>query len=93
MKKVLAILIMSMPFSSSANELPDCASMSAILASQYGAISLKYWDESTEDSQICKVRLQSNTRPNIGEINEVRITCDKKTKKCMKKTLEKDKDK
>lgn len=93
MKKVLALLIMSVSMSSSAAELPDCASMSLILASQYGAIPIKHWDESTEDSQICRVKLQSNTNPNMGEINEVRITCDKKTNKCMKKTLEKNKDK
>ncbi|WP_139156925.1 hypothetical protein [Enterobacter cloacae] len=93
MKKALALLILSVPLSSNATELPDCSSMSITLASQYGAIPLIYWDESTKDSQICRVRLQSNTHPNIGEINEVRITCDKKTKKCMKKTLEKDKDK
>lgn len=93
MKKVLALLIMSAPMLSSATELPDCGSMSSILASQYGAMPIKYWDESTKDSQICRVKLQSNTNPNMGEINEVRITCDKKTKKCMKKTLEKNKGK
>lgn len=47
MKKALALLILSVPLSSNATELPDCRSMSITLASQYGAIPLIYWDEST----------------------------------------------